>query len=219
MSNINKAPMHPEAKPNGRTTGRSRFPLSQAFLFAVQGIRLRIGRMLLVLAGVGVAMAFTGFLLITNALFDALPQEAGVGEGLTRLPLFRWLWVAVALLICTAGVINAIVMSVTERIKEIGTLKCLGCRNIHVVEIFLFESALIGLFGGIIGGIGGFGAALVSFSATAGVKYLAGATLLEAARYIPVIIGISMGLSLVASVIPVTLAARVEPAAAMHYEV
>ena len=203
----------------GRVFEKSQFPPHQAFLFALRGIRLRLGRMLLVVMGVGIAIAFTGVLLITNVLFDALPREAAAGEGLMRLPVFRWLWVAVALLICTVGVLNAIVMSVTERIKEIGTLKCLGCRHIHIVEIFIFESALVGFLGGVIGGIGGYGAALLSFMSAAGTKYLTGAAMLSAARYIPALIGISTGLSLAASVLPVILAAKVEPAAAMRYEV
>ena len=198
---------------------RSQFPISQAFAFALQGMRLRLGRMLLVLLGVVVAIAFTNMLLTTNALFDALPRDVVTAdEGLTRQPLFRWLWVAVALLICVAGVLNAIVMSVTERIKEIGTIKCLGARNIHIVEIFLFESVLLGLVGGILGGVAGFGAALVSFQMAVGSKYLAGAVV-PALRFIPIVIAISTGLSLLASVIPVFLAAKVEPAAAMRYEV
>jgi predicted lysophospholipase L1 biosynthesis ABC-type transport system permease subunit len=199
-------------------TSQSCFPLRQAFLFALQGIRLRLGRMLLVLLGVTVAIAFTSVLLTTNALFDALPQGVA-GAGLTRIPLFRWLWVAVALLICTAGVLNAIVMSVTERIKEIGTLKCLGARSVHVVQIFLFESLLLGLLGGVLGGGAGYVTAIVSFRLTVGGAYLTAAMLAEAARFIPVVIGISAGLSLVASIVPVVIAARVEPASAMRYEV
>ena len=198
---------------------KSRFPVSQALAFALQGIRLRLGRMVLVLMGVVVAIAFTNVLLTTNALFDALPQGVSAGDGLTRQPLFRWLWVAVSLLICVAGVLNAIVMSVTERIKEIGTLKCLGARNIHVVEIFLFESLLLGMLGGVLGAAAGYMAALVSFGLTVGAKYLSGDVLVAALRFIPTVIGISTGLSLLASVIPVILAARVEPAAAMRYEV
>ena len=201
------------------THEQSHFPVQQAFLFALQGIRLRLGRMLLVLLGVSVAIAFTSVLLTTNALFDALPQGVSSGTSLTRVPLFRWLWVAVALLICTAGVLNAIVMSVTERIKEIGTLKCLGARNIHVVQIFLFESILLGLLGGVLGGVAGYGAAIVSFRMTVGGAYLTGAMLADATRFIPIVIGISAGLSLLASIIPVVIAARVEPASAMRYEV
>jgi len=201
-------------------SGRSHFPIHQAFAFALQGIRLRLGRMLLVLAGVAVAIAFTNVLLITNFLFDRLPSETLTGgQGLTQAPVFRFLWVGVALLICTAGTLNAIVMSVTERIKEIGTLKCLGSRNIHVVEIFLFESVLLGVIGGILGGVLGYGAAMLNFVATVGTKYLTESMALSAIRYIGICAGISAGLALLASIIPVLMAAKIEPAAAMRYEV
>ncbi len=199
---------------------KSQFPISQAMLFALQGIRLRIGRMLLVLAGVAVAIAFTNVLLTTNDLFDAMGATGmEAAQGLTRVPVFRWLWMAVALLICTTGTLNAIVMSVTERVKEIGTLKCLGSRNIHIVEIFLFESVLLGLLGGILGAVIGYLAALLNFGATVGWKYLTGEIALAAAENILVCIGISAALALLASVIPVLMAARIEPAAAMRYEV
>jgi len=199
---------------------KSQFPISQAMLFALQGIRLRIGRMLLVLAGVAVAIAFTNVLLTTNDLFDAMGATGmEAAQGLTRVPVFRWLWMAVALLICTTGTLNAIVMSVTERVKEIGTLKCLGSRNIHIVEIFLFESVLLGILGGVLGAVIGYLAALVSFGTTVGWKYLTGEIALAAAGNILVCIGISAALALLASVIPVLMAARIEPAAAMRYEV
>ena len=233
--------------------GHSQFPITQAFLFAIQGIRLRLGRMLLVLAGVSVAIAFTNVLLTTNDLFDRLEvrqaalrqaqdskaalrqaqdreaaktkpapaplaDESGQAGG-RLLPVFRWLWMGVALLICTAGTLNAIVMSVTERIKEIGTLKCLGSRNIHIVEIFLFESVLLGVLGGILGGLLGYGGALLNFVATAGAKQFNGADALAVSSNILLCVAISTGLALLASVIPVLMAAKVEPAAAMRYEV
>jgi len=200
--------------------GKSQFPIQQAFLFALQGIRLRLGRMLLVLAGVAVAIAFTNVLLTTNALFDALPPKlTAEAQGMTRQGVFRWLWVAVALLICTAGTLNAIVMSVTERIKEIGTLKCLGSRDIHIVQIFLLESILLGMLGGLLGGVIGYGAALLNFVAAVGAKYLTAKMAAAAVVYIPVCIGVSAALALLASVVPVFMAAKVEPAAAMRYEV
>jgi len=210
---------------------RSTFPISQAFLFALQGIRLRLGRMLLVLAGVAVAIAFTNVLLTSDALIKAAAEKvAGPTEGQALQPIFRWLWMGVALLICTIGTLNAIVMSVTERIKEIGTLKCLGSRNIHIVEIFLFESVLLGIVGGVAGGLLGYGGALLNFVATVGADHLTTAIAFHAKANvlglevnvllcILVCAGLSAGLSLLASVIPVLMAAKVEPAAAMRYEV
>ena len=209
---------------------RSSFPVSQAFLFALQGIRLRLGRMLLVLAGVAVAIAFTNVLLTTDALFRSAAKVTGQTQGMSLKGIFRWLWMGVALLICTTGTLNAIVMSVTERIKEIGTLKCLGSRNIHIVEIFLFESVLLGVLGGLAGAVIGYGAGLLNFIATVGAKHLTAQMALGAkanlfgwevnvVACIFVCAGLSAALALLASVIPVLMAAKVEPAAAMRYEV
>ena len=196
--------------------GQSRFPIHQAFGFAMQGIRLRMGRMLLVLAGVTVAIAFTNVLLTTNQMFDAMGEKM---SGMTRLPVFRWMWMGVALLICTAGIFNAVVMSVTERVKEIGTLKCLGCRDIHVMLIFLFESVLLGAIGGLLGGVLGYGAAILTFISSVGMSYLTGPMLLGSVVNIFICAGISMALSLLASIVPVMMATHVEPAEAMRYEV
>lgn len=199
--------------------GRSRFSIGHAISFAMQGIRLRLGRMILVLAGIAVAIAFTNVLLTTNQMFDALDKQAVPDVGLARVPVFRWLWMAVALVICTAGIFNAVVMSVTERVKEIGTLKCLGGRNVHIMLIFLFESVLMGLIGGVLGGVLGCGAAVLMFMSSVGTSYLTSAMLCMAMVNILLCMGISMTLSLLASVVPVWMATRVEPAAAMRYEV
>ncbi len=196
----------------------SQFPIGAAFLFALQGIRLRLGRMVLVFAGISLSMAFTGSLLATDVLYRHLPADvAGQGQG--SASAFRWMWVAVALLISTSGTLNAILMSVTERIKEIGTLKCLGAKSIHVVEIFIFECCLLGLLGGLVGGVLGYLFAVLSFAVNISSKYLTGAALLQTSQVILWCLGISMSLALLASVIPVLAASKIEPASAMRYEV
>ncbi|MHC4715507.1 MAG: ABC transporter permease [Planctomycetota bacterium] len=197
-------------------SGRSQFPFSQAVLFALQGIRLRLGRMILVLIGVSLAIAFTNFLLSTSALFAKLAElTEGEAQGQSIQGVFLLLWTGVALLICVAGTVNAIVMSVTERIQEIGTLKCLGCRDFHVVEIFLIESVLLGVIGGIVGSLLGYAASVVNFAASLDAWGLK----INVLALILVCMGISAFLSLLASVIPVFMAAKVEPAAAMRYAV
>lgn len=57
----------------------------------------------------------------------------------------------VALLAGGFGVVNTMMMSVSERVREIGTLKAIGARRSQVLRIFLNEAFLIGLIGGIIG--------------------------------------------------------------------
>jgi len=202
----------------GSGKGKSQFPLSAALAFSLQGIMLRIGRIFLVFAGISLAMAFTNALLVTDVLYRNIADSATIAAG-AQAGAFRWMWVGVALLISTAGTFNAILMSVTERVKEIGTLKCLGARNIHIVEIFLFESSLLGLLGGLAGGVLGWFFAVANFGMTVGMKYVTAEALLAGAKMILVCGGLSMVLSLLASVVPVLIAAKIEPASAMRYEV
>jgi hypothetical protein len=64
----------------------------------------------------------------------------------------RDLWLMVlALLVAFVGITNAVLMSVTERFREIGTMKCLGALDSFVVKLFLIESAMQGLLGTLVG--------------------------------------------------------------------
>jgi len=174
--------------------------------------------MLLVFMGISLAMAFTGVLLVNGVLYRHFWMQQAEAQ-MPQAGAFQWMWVAVALLISTSGTLNAILMSVTERVKEIGTLKCLGARSVHIVEVFLFESSLLGLLGGLIGGVLGYLFAVANFAMSIGSSHLSGGALIESSRMILACVGISTALALLASVIPVLIAARIEPASAMRYEV
>lgn len=58
---------------------------------------------------------------------------------------------AVSLLVAAIGITNTMVMSIYERTKEIGVMKVIGASIKDIKRLFLFESALIGLLGGILG--------------------------------------------------------------------
>ena len=58
---------------------------------------------------------------------------------------------AVSLLVAAIGITNTMVMSIYERTKEIGIMKVIGASLKDIKRLFLFESALIGLTGGIFG--------------------------------------------------------------------
>jgi ABC-type antimicrobial peptide transport system permease subunit len=58
---------------------------------------------------------------------------------------------AVSLLVAAIGITNTMVMSIYERTKEIGVMKVIGASIRDIKRLFLFESALIGLLGGILG--------------------------------------------------------------------
>jgi ABC-type antimicrobial peptide transport system permease subunit len=109
-------------------------------------------------------------------------------------------------------------MSVTERYKEIGTIKCLGATDGAVLKIFLIEALLLGLLGGIVGAIAGWVITLVIYF-TQGMNIFFEGALLSYARIIGMAVGISALISLAAAAYPAYYAAKLKPAEALRYEV
>jgi hypothetical protein len=201
----------------------SSFSLSRAFAFSLQGIRLRLGRIGVVLIGVALAIAFSAFLMTLNGLMADLSKNETVATGITQEQRdFQKWWVVIAVAIAFVGITNAIMMSVTERIKEIGTLKCLGACDMHIVKIFFFETLLLGILGGILGAFLGYALGLFVFRqqfSALDAKVFANVSYLKQFVNVPICVGISAAVAFVASAIPVFFAAKVEPAEAMRYEV
>lgn len=73
---------------------------------------------------------------------------------------------AVSLVVAAIGITNTMVMSIYERTKEIGVMKVIGAQVRDIRMLFLFEAALIGLIGGLIG-------TALSYGMSAGINYLA----------------------------------------------
>ena len=77
------------------------------------------------------------------------------GQTVTLSQKTLWL-IFVSFLVCVVGIANAMLMSVLERFKEIATMKCLGARNQTIAFLFVTESVIIGIVGGVAGIIVGF---------------------------------------------------------------
>lgn len=58
---------------------------------------------------------------------------------------------AISLLVGAIGIMNSLYTSVLERTKDIGIMKAIGARNADILQLFLVESGLIGLVGGVLG--------------------------------------------------------------------
>ena len=81
--------------------------------------------------------------------YDSAEQYGGWMRG------FAWGIAAVAIIVGGLGMMNAMVMSVLERTREIGTLRALGWRRGRIVTMILGEAVLLSLIGGLVGiGIG-----------------------------------------------------------------
>ena len=200
--------------------GRSHLPLSEALAFSWLSIRLRLGRLALVVLAIAFAIAFLAVLLGAEMALGRLQEIAARRGGQEEdLRAFRRWWIVVALLITTAGITNAVLMSITERIQEIGTLKCLGARGLHIVQIFLFEMLFLGGVGGLLGGLLGVLATLALFGIQLGSDLGRVFNGWDALSLMGISVAASLLLSLVSAVIPVFIAAKIEPAEAMRYEV
>ena len=69
---------------------------------------------------------------------------------------------AISLLVGGIGIANTMYTSVLERTNEIGVMKAVGAKNKDILVIFLIESGLLGLVGGIVGAVIGISVALIS---------------------------------------------------------
>jgi putative ABC transport system permease protein len=129
----------------------------------------------------------------------------------------RWL-ILLAFLVCVIGVANAMLMSVTERFTEIATMKCLGAMDKFIMLMFVFEAAIQGLLGGIMGMVIGLLLAWIrgfsEYGGTLVVLPVIGTVLLSALTAL--VVGIL--LAVLAAVGPSLVAARLAPMEAMRVE-
>jgi putative ABC transport system permease protein len=63
---------------------------------------------------------------------------------------------AISLVVAGVGIVNTMTISVMERTREIGVMKAIGAKSIHVMLMFISEAILTGFIGGIIGVLLGF---------------------------------------------------------------
>jgi putative ABC transport system permease protein len=134
-----------------------------------------------------------------------------LGERMT------WL-VVVSLLLCMVGISNAMLMSVTERFREIAILKCLGALDGFIMLMFVLESCVLGLFGGIAGSLLGCLIALFRMAVPLGSMAFTAAPFgaIASAALVSILLGIL--LSAVSSIYPSFRAARLAPLEAMRVE-
>ncbi|MBM4031560.1 MAG: ABC transporter permease [Planctomycetes bacterium] len=145
------------------------------------------------------------------------PDEVARAQARERQARYRTAWIAgVALLITVGCIANAMLMSVTERFREIGTMKCLGALSGFVVKLFLIESLLLGLVGAALGCAVGVVVPLAAYSYTFGlVRVFAAASFAMLGLYALLCMAAGVGLAIVAAIYPARVAAKMVPASAL----
>lgn len=154
---------------------------------------------------------------------EMLPEDIAAAEVEARKERFRSIWIVViSLLVTVIGISNAMLMSVTERFREIGTMKCLGALSAFIRRVFLLESSLMGFLGGTLGALGGMLFALSVYAVTYGLALVSASVMVAAGRLFIYFIGSLVAgvvLSVIAAIYPAGVASRMVPADALRSNV
>lgn len=142
---------------------------------------------------------------------DLLEQATQIQE-ISNSTNQQLIWIAsISLLVGGIGVMNIMLVSVTERTSEIGLKKALGARKRRILTQFLTEAAVLTLLGGIIGVLGGIALAYIISKVSAVPVAISGVSIVIAVLF-STLIGIIFGL------IPSVKAANMNPIEALRHE-
>ncbi len=208
-------------------------PFMKSVEIAVKSIRVRFFRSLITTISLVLAVSFLSFTHVGSDLangllstgdpalrqalirsgYDLRPEDLSVGNS----PKQQWI-IVLSLLVCVVGIVNAQLMAVTERFREIGTMKCLGALDSFILRLFLLEAGIQGLIGSGAGAMIGGVFALVNFFLRFGTVSLATLSWTQAGLSVAGATLTGCVLSLIGVMYPAMVAARMQPVEAMRVE-
>ena len=208
-------------------------PFMKSVEIALKSIRVRFFRSLITTISLVLAVSFVSFTRVgsdvANGLlstgepamrqalirsgYDLQPEDVSVGNS----PKQQWI-IVLSLLVCVVGIVNAQLMAVTERFREIGTMKCLGALDRFILRLFLLEAGIQGLIGSGVGAVVGGAFALANFFFRFGTVSISTLSWTQAGLSVAGATLIGFVLSLVGVMYPAMVAARMQPVEAMRVE-
>ncbi len=204
-------------------------PFAEAIRISFQSLRIRFWRSMITTAGILLGIAFFVAVLSGSEITRVMTERQGsqaivtsIDEVQTGRISSQQIWLIVmSLIVCVVGIANSMLMAVTERFREIGTMKCLGALNKFVVELFLLESGFQGLSGAVMGALIGFiGIMLISLK-DYGLDLFLGFPqyALRILMYMGIACILGMILAIIGAAGPAYRAAQLPPADAMRVEI
>lgn len=155
---------------------------------------------------------------ILSGLERKLAPSLTGDEAVLGLSPRQFFLLAISFLVCMVGITNAMLMSITERFREIATMKCLGATDTYILVQFMMEAAMQGFVGGLFGVVIGFVIAALRSWASFGnylFEYWPGGDIAISAL-VSLLAGVL--LAMMASTVPSWIASRMAPMDAMRVE-
>jgi putative ABC transport system permease protein len=201
-----------------------------AFSISMSGMQRRFNRAMITIVSVVLAIAFLCYMLSSEALIwsliqqeddklNVLLQSKGVdvfSDG--SMDQMTLLLLGLTLLTSLVGIVNAMLMAVTERVKEIGTLKCLGATDQYIIRAYLIESTVQGFCGAAVGALSGMIVSITASYISYGSHTFSNFPISEIIINFLISLFIGALLSITAAIIPAYMAARKQPIEALRVE-
>lgn len=208
-------------------------PFAKSVEISLKSIKVRFFRSLITTMSLVLAVSFLSFVRVSNdvangllatqdrqlrqavirAGYDIGPADTNVGAS----PKQRWI-IILSLLVCVVGIVNAQLMAVTERFREIGTMKCLGALDRFILRLFMLESGMQGLAGAGAGALAGALFALIGAMLRFGMVSMTMVSWGSVIGSVGIAIAVGCFLSLIGVLYPAIVAARMQPVEAMRVE-
>jgi putative ABC transport system permease protein len=148
---------------------------------------------------------------------DSLSMAESFSEMMASFTIFLGAIAGVSLVVGSVGIANTMFTSVLEKTKEIGTMKAIGAKNSDILMIFLFNSALVGFVGGVLGIV--LSLMLTSLFPYLGLPMTRSSSGLAVAPDLMLLgIGIAMFIGVISGLIPAYNASKMKPVDALRYE-
>ena len=208
-------------------------PFKKSIEIAYKSIQVRFTRSLITTMSLVLAVAFLSFVnvgtdmangllaaenfelrqALIRAGYDIQPEDTSIGNT----PKQKWI-IILSLLVCVVGIVNAQLMAVTERFREIGTMKCLGALDRFILRLFLLEAGMQGLLGSGVGALAGGIVALLNALILFGTVAVTHVDWKSITASMVIAMAVGCLLSLLGVLYPAILAARMQPVEAMRIE-
>ena len=146
--------------------------------------------------------------------FDVRSQQELMQFGDTATQILTYLLsgiAGVALLVGGIGIMNIMLVSVTERTREIGIRKAMGARNFNILFQFLIEALTLSVTGGLIGILGGYGVSAM-------LTNYVGVPTLVSPLWVSIAFFVSAGIGVFFGIYPAYKAAQLDPIEALRFQ-